>query len=177
MPSKRAICNRNKSHQSWWDYFFAVKFVFLDLFLYICHSQLRLRHKIASYWIGKLFKSYEIPRQAFFSNGGPRLYGMLSTVDYKGGGALKTCRSEFHRIIRRNLFFCSAVCCHAFHHFENASLNLYNLVVLYIISHFKRACQPLSGQKRDFSSVQRLFFGGKSSPWGKDRKLVYCLLL
>ena len=85
--------------------FFASKFVFLNKSLYICHSQLRLRHKIASYWIGKLFKSYEIPRQAFFSNGGPRLYGMLSTVDYKGGGALKTCRSEFHRIIRRNLFF------------------------------------------------------------------------
>ena len=26
-------------------------------------------------------------------------------VDYKGGEALKTCHSEFHRIIRRNLFF------------------------------------------------------------------------
>ena len=60
---------------------------------------MKIRHKIASYWIGKLFKSYEIPRQAFFSNGGPRLYGMLSTVDYKGAKALKSCLSEFHRIL------------------------------------------------------------------------------
>lgn len=44
------------------------------------------------------WRGFPVPRQAFFSNGGPRLYGMLSTVDYKGGEALKTCHSEFHRI-------------------------------------------------------------------------------
>ena len=44
-------------------------------------------------------------RDKLFSPMAGHAYGMLSTVDYKGGEALKTCHSEFHRIIRRNLFF------------------------------------------------------------------------
>ena len=36
-----------------------------------------------------------MPRQAFRSNGGPRLRVAFMPVDYKGRGALKTCHSEF----------------------------------------------------------------------------------
>ena len=43
--------------------FFASKLVYLKRIFYICITN--GSHKIAPYWIGKLFKSYEIPETSF----------------------------------------------------------------------------------------------------------------
>ena len=49
--------------------------------------------------IGKLIKFYLIPRQRLLPPmAGRALRGMLSTADYKGGKALKSCHTEFVHI-------------------------------------------------------------------------------
>jgi len=47
----------------------------------------------------------EIPRQAMLSNGGPHpKLEVFTQADYKGEQALKSCHSEFHRILWCGLY-------------------------------------------------------------------------
>ena len=60
-------------------------------------------------WLGNSSNLIEIPRQACFVNGGPHFpKGLLSlsrdTADYKDEEALKSCHSEFHRILWCGLY-------------------------------------------------------------------------
>ena len=88
--------------------FFSLGNLFFPIYYYIFvivnyGKDIRLRR----IGLGNSSNLMKYREQSFlFSNGGPRRDGMhYARWITKEGEALKSCHSEFHRILRRNLFF------------------------------------------------------------------------